>query len=221
MSSDLQNISLGQQFAHLLSVWTLGINVILTDEELNLHLQALFEALVHVAIQKTDPTKGLALDCVGVPHLVDLVQSVLTQYLGGETYGSSIIGQWLWVFFQQGLPFDLRLMVWSSLHDVWHVLALVQPPLPIGVYLYPYETHSEILQLYIHCLASPQLGHPLLNLRQTPLYQIMIHHLSHFFFHSSHSLWARQQMFCNFLNAACHPHNTVLFCLSSGILFVC
>jgi hypothetical protein len=209
-SSYLQNIPLGQQFAQLLSLWTLGMNVILADEELNSHLQLVFESLICMATQKLSPETKVPIDCTDVPRITDLVQSVLAQFVAGDSYGSPVLGRWLWVLLQQGLSVDLRLTVWSSLSDIWHVLAVVPPTLPIRVYLQPYETHSEILQLYIRCLNSPQLSHPQRNLRQTALYRLFIHHLAHFIFHSTHAVWTRQQMFCSFLNAVSHDTDVLL-----------
>jgi len=127
------------------------------------------------------------------PKFFGLLEDLVAQF-AAVSFGDPLFSSVLFVFLPMEFPFKVRKLIWTELAAMLALLESAVVPFPLGGvhnYLFPTETNSEILDIYVNALIQENVSFG----RSPSLYWIAIHHVSsHIFFGDGKSSWTKIQM---------------------------
>ncbi|KNC76674.1 hypothetical protein SARC_10839 [Sphaeroforma arctica JP610] len=118
----------------------------------------------------------LDFDCLPDIKFYDLYNAFVHQY-SSVSLGNTLFQRYLWLPLQQCGPTPLRTLVWGQCVDAMAVMTNFTPddlPLALETYLYPLETYTPLLTLYLRAIMSGTVR----KSRAPVPYHIAIHHLA-------------------------------------------
>lgn len=115
----------------------------------------------------------------------DLVESFLSH--GSE---SSVFALYVFFFMRADIPFDFRILCWSSLASSWKMLRLDLKSLDVSSHLFPLEQNKKVLTLMEDTLKNRGLTME----TNSVVYWLAVHHLSGWVFESDEPEWNRLQL---------------------------
>ncbi len=102
---------------------------------------------------------------------------------------SPVFAEFIFFFMRADLPFDFRLLVWTSLAPAWRLLRLGQVDARRH-HLFPAEQNKKVLGAMEEALRSGQLTEK----GNAVVFWLAVHHLAHWAFGTSEEEWTRLQL---------------------------